>query len=61
MAQLPGQVSSYGLVSLAGLGALLAALQRRQRPARRRTSDAVWWIAPISSVVALVMAWCCSG
>jgi len=57
MSQLPRQVPSFGLAALAGLAALLAAAPAAAETGTSSNVDAVWWIAPISSVVALAMAW----
>jgi K(+)-stimulated pyrophosphate-energized sodium pump len=57
MSQLPRQVTSFGLAALAGLAALLAGAPAAAETGASSSIDAVWWIAPISSVVALAMAW----
>ncbi len=54
MSQLSRQVTNFGLAALA---ALLAGAPAAAETGASSSIDAVWWIAPISSVVALAMAW----
>ena len=57
MSQLFRNITSPGLTLVGGLAALLAGAPAVAASGDPAGLEAVWWIAPLSSVVALAMAW----